>query len=246
MSFALAQGARCVRACFTYSSWVMMSDELTERHPPPLPAPAGSDLPASHASISLAGRDDGPGLSVPAPRQSLHRRVIETEGFLREDGLFDIEARLIDTKGRAYRDTLGRERRPDDRLHDICVRLTLDRDMVVHDIEVAMPTTPFSLCSTVIPNFQTLIGARIGGGWRKLVRERVALTDGCTHVREMLSVIATVAFQTMASLSLRQFGVKGAAPVQSTGKPYFIDGCHAWDSGREVVARLYPQFARKS
>ena len=224
----------------------MMSDDFRER-PPPLPSDSGgTDPTAPRASLSLAGRDNGPGLSSPVARQSLHRRVIETEGFLREDGLFDIEARLIDAKGRAYRDTLGRERGQGDRLHDICVRLTLDRDMVVKDIEIAMPTTPFSLCSAVMPNFRGLVGERIGGGWRKLVRERVALTDGCTHVREMLSVMATVAFQTMASLSLRQFGLKGAEPVRSAGKPHFIDGCRAWDSGREVVAHLYPQFARKS
>ena len=118
--------------------------------------------------------------------------------------------------------------------------------MVVRDIEVAMPTTPFSICTGVMPNFRTLIGERIGGGWRQTVRESVAKTDGCTHVREMLSVMATVAFQTMASLSLKQIGLKGAEPVQSAGKPHFIDGCRAWDSGREIVAHLYPQFARKS
>jgi hypothetical protein len=224
----------------------MTSDDLPERERAESPAAPKSEPSLPEPSASLAGRDDGPGLSAPVPRQSLHRRVIETEGFLREDGLFDIEARLIDTKGRAYRDTLGRERRAGDRLHDICVRLTLSTDMVVQDIEVAMPTTPFSLCSGVMPNFRCLIGARIGGGWRQTVRERVSNTDGCTHVREMLSVMATVAFQTMASLSLRQIGLKGAAPSQPTGRPHFIDGCHAWDSGLGVVAHLYPQFSRKS
>jgi len=224
----------------------MSSDDSPERERDEPSAALKSEPSLPESSASLAGRDDGPDLPSPVARQSLHRRVIETEGFLREDGLFDIEARLIDTKGRAYRDTLGRERRAGDRLHDICVRLTLSNDMVVQDIEVAMPTTPFSLCSEVIPHFRCLIGARVGSGWRQTVRERVSNTDGCTHVREMLSVMATVAFQTMASLSLRQIGLKSAEPSRLTGRPYFIDGCHAWDSSLGVVARLYPQFSRKS
>ena len=41
-------------------------------------------------------------LSDPAPRQLLHLRDIELRGFQRDDGLFDIEARLTDTKSYAF------------------------------------------------------------------------------------------------------------------------------------------------
>ena len=37
-------------------------------------------------------------LSTPAPRKHRHTRTIHAEGFLREDGLWDIEARMIDSK----------------------------------------------------------------------------------------------------------------------------------------------------
>lgn len=193
----------------------------------------------------LAGADDRPGLPAPVPRQSVHRRTIETEGFLREDGLFDIEARLVDTKSHGYRDSLGRDRQPGGRLHDICVRLTLDAEMTVRDIEVAMPATPFSICTQAMPSFRTLIGVRVGGGWRQAIRDRVAVSEGCTHVREMLSVMATVAFQTIASLSLRQSGLKLPSAQPRPQRPHFIDGCYAWDSGRAVVAFLYPDQVRK-
>ena len=38
------------------------------------------------------------GLPSPAPRRHLHTRSILCEGFLRDDGLYDIEARIVDTK----------------------------------------------------------------------------------------------------------------------------------------------------
>ena len=39
-------------------------------------------------------------LSAPLPRSMRHRRAITVEAYLREDGLWDIEARLTDTKPR--------------------------------------------------------------------------------------------------------------------------------------------------
>ena len=37
-------------------------------------------------------------LPAPAPRQLLHKRVVQCWGYRREDGLWDIEGRLVDTK----------------------------------------------------------------------------------------------------------------------------------------------------
>ena len=108
-----------------------------------------------------------------------------------------------------------------------------------------MPATPFSICTEAMPSFRTLIGVRVGGGWRQAIRDRVAVSEGCTHVREMLSVMATVAFQTIASLSLRQSGLKLPSAQPRPQRPHFIDGCYAWDSGRAVVAFLYPDQVRK-
>ena len=131
-------------------------------------------------------------------------------------------------------------------LTKLLVEKALDAEMTVRDIEVAMPATPFSLCTEAMPNFRALIGARVGGGWRQAIRDRVPVSQGCTHVREMLSVMATVAFQTIASLSLRQSGLKLPPTQPRPQRPHFIDGCYAWDSGRAVVAFLYPDQVRES
>ena len=40
-------------------------------------------------------------LPAPAPRKHLHTRTIKCEGYEREDGLYDIEAQIVDQKAYA-------------------------------------------------------------------------------------------------------------------------------------------------
>ena len=171
-------------------------------------------------------------LPPPAPRRHLHSRSIECRGYERDDGLFDIEARIIDRKTFDV-DEPYRGRRPAGaHVHDMELRLTLDRSMTVRDIEVTTHHAPYDICPTVAPGYKGLIGAKVGGGWRKAVTEAVGRTKGCTHITELLMPAATVAFQTMGNWK--------ASPGTEGQKPYFIDGCHAWNSRGAVVKRLYP------
>jgi hypothetical protein len=182
-------------------------------------------------------------LSPPAPRRPLHERTIVCQGFQRDDGLFDIEARIVDTKSYRYTEPYRGVREPGSHVHDMSVRLTVGDDLVVRDVEVAMPSTPYPTCRSARPNFSALIGVAIGGGWRRAVQERVGAVRGCTHVRELLFPMATVAFQTLGGW--RSDGDDGprTAPMQRAGKPYFIDGCIAWAADGEVVATLHPEHA---
>jgi hypothetical protein len=94
-----------------------------------------------------------------------------------------------------------------------------------------------------VPNFRALVGVHIGPGWRKAVQSAAGGARGCTHVRELLFPMATVAYQTLTGW--RYFGKddKKQTVSQRDGKPYFIDGCIAWASDGEVVARLHPEFS---
>ncbi|MGE0313963.1 MAG: DUF2889 domain-containing protein [Lautropia sp.] len=181
-------------------------------------------------------------LSSPAPRRHLHTRSIHCEGFLREDALWDIEARIVDTKSYAYREPWRGRREPGSAVHDMHVRLTIDDAMTVHDIEVAMPATPYPTCAEVRARFRALIGLTIGPGWRAEINRRVGATFGCTHVRELLFPMATVAFQTVRGWpSEDEVPDAAAAGVLPSG---FLDGCHAWAADGEVVATLYPMHAK--
>ena len=98
-------------------------------------------------------------LSPPAPRKLQHTRQIECKGYEREDGLWDIEAQLIDTKTYAHtRRHGGRERLPGEPVHHMWLRLTIDLDMQIHDAEAVTDSGPYPHCGDITPNFKSLIG----------------------------------------------------------------------------------------
>jgi hypothetical protein len=178
------------------------------------------------------------GLPRPAPRRHLHTRTIRCEGYERDDGLYDIEARIVDTKTYAVDEPFRGRREAGMPVHDMQLRLTLDRTMTVRAIEVTTNHAPYDVCPSVAPGYQALVGAKVGGGWRKAVTEAVGRTKGCTHITELLMPAATVAFQTMASWKPQ------TGPSESQAKPLFIDGCKAWAADGPVVQKMFPMHYR--
>ncbi len=82
-------------------------------------------------------------LPAAAARRHLHTRAARYEGFLREDGLWDIEATLSDTK--TY-DIDAAERGPmpaGTPVHGMSIRVTLDADMAIREIASCMDHRPF-------------------------------------------------------------------------------------------------------
>ena len=177
-------------------------------------------------------------LSTPAARKHLHTRTIQCEGYERDDGLYDIEARIVDTKTYAVDEPFRGHREAGLPVHDMQLRLTLDRTMTVRAIEVTTNHAPYDVCPSVAPGYQALVGAKVGGGWRKAVTEAVGRTKGCTHITELLMPAATVAFQTMGSWKPQ------TEPSESQIKPLFIDGCKAWAADGPVVQKMFPMHYR--
>ncbi len=137
-------------------------------------------------------------LSAPVERELLHLRDIELRGYHRADGLFDIEAQLTDRKTTSHNDedpnaTVA----PGKPIHGMWLRLTISVDMVVERCEASMDHTPYDICPGAAPNFAKLAGLKIGPGFNKAVAERVGGALGCTHLRELLGQMGTVAFQTL-------------------------------------------------
>ncbi|MCW5731346.1 MAG: DUF2889 domain-containing protein [Alphaproteobacteria bacterium] len=184
-------------------------------------------------------------LSPPAPRRHLHDRRVICSGYQRDDGLWDIEGRITDSKTYAHEKRVGEKLPAGAPVHDMWIRITIDDGMLIHEIEAVTDASPFLMCGDVAPNFRRLIGVRIGPGWRRAVRERLGGREGCTHMVELLGPLATVAFQTLiagrdpdrnspeAKLRRRQSAER---------RPYFIDGCHAWASDGPNIQREFPQF----
>ncbi len=175
-------------------------------------------------------------LSDAAPRTHLHTRAITLGGFEREDGLFDIEAELMDT--RTY-DSVIEERvvglgAP---LHHMRARLTITEDMEIVAAEAVTEAGPFSICGGGAETFGRLAGLVIGPGFLKAANGRLGGVQGCTHLRELLQQMGTVAFQTMYPVRARR-----EAERDPNTPPRLLDTCHAYASDGPVIARNYPNF----
>jgi hypothetical protein len=183
-------------------------------------------------------------LSAAAPREKIHRRLIEIEGFERTDGLFDIEAWLSDTKTYAFENSERGEMRPGDHLHGMWLRMTVDSEMVIRGCEASMDHTPYALCSGAAPNFAALAGAAIGPGFHRMVKERVGGARGCTHLRELLGQMATVAFQTIRPLMWRREQMaRDAAVARGENPPPYrrpvsVNSCYSYAADSPVTRRL--------
>jgi len=182
-------------------------------------------------------------MSLPAasPRKHKHTRTIVCEGFEREDGLFDVDARIVDVKTFDV-DHIKRGRIPaGTRIHDMQLRLTVDDKKVVRDIAVSTNQGPYDLCFTVAPTFRKLIGASLTSGWRKAVKDAVGGNQSCTHLRDLLGPAATTAMQTIGG-GQRAMRAAQANTDPDAPKPFFLNGCKAMAEDGELVRELLPLF----
>lgn len=143
-------------------------------------------------------------LSPPAPRELQHTRRIVIHGYHRTDGLYDIEAELVDTKSYEFPNMHRGAVKAGDTLHGMAMRLTINDAMEILACEAVTDFGPYMMCPAAAPNFARLTGLTIGKGFLRRAAERVGGTQGCTHLRELLQQMATTAFQTTYPTRVRR------------------------------------------
>lgn len=176
-------------------------------------------------------------LTPPQPRTPYHHRRIDCRGFRREDGLWDIEGHLVDTKDYDFDNLYRGEIKAGDPLHEMWIRLTIDEDFLIRDVEVVTDAGPFVTCADITGAFAALKGLRIGGGFGRHVREMFGGKKGCTHLVDLLGPMATTAYQSLYPIRERR-----AAESATRERPKVIDTCHALAADGEVVRHQWPEF----
>jgi hypothetical protein len=182
-------------------------------------------------------------LPEPAPRRHLHTRAVTYNGFLRDDGLWDIEGSMSDVKTYGFERSDGSDMPAGAPIHGMHIRLTVDEDMTIRAIATSMDHTPFGECQQGVDPMQRMVGARLGPGWRQAIEKALGGVRGCTHLRELLFNMATAAYQTVFPWRERERRLAGVAPAQNAQPPYHLGRCIAWDVDGAVALRYYPQFA---
>lgn len=175
-------------------------------------------------------------LSAPTTaRTPQHIRTVNFRSYEREDGLWDIEGELLDTKAvdipMVYGNGVRKAGAP---VHLMHLRLTVNTRLVVQSLEAVMDAHPLQGCPAALEAMQRLVGCSMAWGWRKSIETHLGGVVGCTHIRELLNSMATAAFQSILS----------AFTPQPGEPPAFLGRCMGWRFDGDAVAQFYPQFVK--
>lgn len=174
-------------------------------------------------------------LPKPANRKLMHTRLFDCKGYEREDGLWDIEGRLTDTKAYTWVDRSGTGDLPAGYpAHDMWIRITIDLDMHIHDAMALTDASPYPPCGDVTKNFAKLKGMRIERGWTRALKEHIGNAHGCTHQWELLGRVAAVAYQTTNN-------ARQAKKPRKPGEiPRTFNTCHMYTPESSETLRRWP------
>jgi hypothetical protein len=166
--------------------------------------------------------------------------VVTCNGYKRDDGLWDIEGRIVDTKPYRFQ---NRDRggwiEADEALHDMSIRLTINLELEVIDVDAVIDDSPYNYCKSVSQVARNLIGLRIAPGWTRKSKQAMGANLGCTHLSELLGPIATTAIQTITSEKFSRGGDRSRG-----GANAFIDSCHSYAADSPVVKLHWPEHYR--
>lgn len=180
-------------------------------------------------------------LSEAKARRDIHDRSLEMKAYQRDDGLYEVEAHLVDRKPFEFLRLGATQPMPAGQpLHDLWIRLAFDAQLVVREVEAASDRTPFGVCKEAQFTLGSLVGERIGRGWSARVKELLRGVASCRHLMEMLIPMATTALQAFNGVNR-----DGWLAADPEAVPRQLDTCYAFSREREVVQRLWPRHYRR-
>ncbi|MDT9001014.1 DUF2889 domain-containing protein [Paucibacter sp. APW11] len=172
-------------------------------------------------------------------RRLLHRRAIDVQVFARQDGAFDVEASLADTKTRDLPLATGL-RRAGEPIHQMGLHLVVDAQLNILSASSRTDWSPYpGFCDQHGNAYAALVGLNLMKGFRQSIKQRLAGSQACTHLTELCQVLPTAVIQAFAGLVLdTREGSDSDVP------PYQLDRCHALRSDGPVVQTHYPRWYR--
>ncbi len=191
-------------------------------------------------------------LSSPAAREHIHTRKVQCEGFRRADGLWDIEGHITDTKTYGFGNRERGQVPPGAPIHDMSIRLTVDDGLTIHARRGDDRRQPLSHLPQRHAEFSapgrppdrarfSQIGARTSRRHRGLHPSGRAVGPGRHHrVPDRDAAGAARSLQAERGRTEPRPAAAAQRPL-----PPLLNSCYAFSDEREVVARQWPDFARK-
>jgi hypothetical protein len=185
---------------------------------------------------------------MPLPQSSSrrvlkHTRAVTVDAFARDDGLWDLDARITDIKTRDAMLASG-TRPAGEPLHELVLRVTINTQFDIVDACASSDAVPYpGFCDTIGPAYARLVGLNLMKGFRQALKDRLSGTSGCTHLTELALVLPTAAIQAFAGDVFDPHG--GDADDALEHKPFQLDRCHALRTDGAAVAKYYPRWFAK-
>lgn len=174
-------------------------------------------------------------------RQLKHRRSIDLAVYARDDGHWEVEARLTDTKTRDF-PLAGGIRKAGDPIHDLGLHLVVDTQLNILRAQAVGHQVPYpGHCDDYRGAYERLTGLNLMHGFRQAVRERLGGVQGCTHLTELCQALPTAVIQAFAGEVIDTQGHDASPTAQ---RPFQIDRCHALRSNGPAVLTYYPRWYR--
>ena len=185
-------------------------------------------------------------MSASASRRFVHTRSIRVRAYVRDDGLWDLEAELADIKEKDFALAVG-VRKAGEPVHAMRLLLTIDTQLNIVDAQAASEWVPYpGHCDSFAADYRRLVGLNLLRGFRRAVHERLGGTLGCTHLTELAAALPTAAIQAFAGEVYRprdQAHEPDAEDHQAADRrPFQLDRCRALRVDGPAVAQFYPRW----
>jgi len=179
-------------------------------------------------------------LPTAAPeRQLKHRRSIDVQIYARGQGLWEVDARLVDTKTRDV-ELAGGVRPAGTPIHEMLLRLVVDEQLNILEAGSDTLWMPYpGHCESHGDAYSRLVGLNLLRGFRQAVNQRLGGVQGCTHLTELSLVLPTAVIQAFAGDVIQT-----RENADSDQPPFQIDRCHALRAEGEAVRMHYPRWYR--
>jgi hypothetical protein len=172
----------------------------------------------------------------------VHTRAIRVDAYAREDGLWDLEARLTDTKSCDF--PLATGLRPaGDPVHDMLLTVTIDTRLNIVAVSATSPAVPYpGYCDTIGPDYGKLVGLNLLQDFRRHLQGRLGGIHGCTHLTELAKILPTAAVQAFAGEVFKTRDSAYAGHRDDDRMPWQLDRCHALRTDGAAVLQYYPRW----
>ncbi len=166
--------------------------------------------------------------------EKVHNRDIKVSTYKSKDGGIIVEGELIDNRLVNTHHHDG-SKRSAGTVHHLIIRLLVDNEFVIQDVEVEMPTIPHDECPETKNSLDEIKGMKIMRGFTLKIKEMFSNGRGCSHLSELLISMAPAAVQGFfTALTTEPLPEEMGASV----KLFLTDTCWVWRKDGPTLKRL--------